>query len=72
MLLHDLPGRFAKPEEDAENRAARREADTTGPVREGEPRGGMGAEATTRRPRDIVEQDGVAMCRTHRRGAWKG
>ena len=56
----DLPGRFV--DEDAENRAARQEADTTGLVREGDPRGGMSAEAYhTADPRDIVEEDGVAM-----------
>jgi hypothetical protein len=55
-----LPGRFQ--EEDAEQRADRQEADTTGLVREGEPRGGMSAEAyNTADPRDIVEEDGVAM-----------
>ena len=38
------------------------EADTTALVREGEPRGGMSAEAyNTADPRDIVEEDGVAM-----------
>ena len=59
-LRQDLPGRFV--EGDAENRAARQEADTTGLVREGEPRGGMRAEAYhTADPRDIVEGDGVAM-----------
>jgi hypothetical protein len=56
----DLPGRFVQ--EDVENRAARQEADTTGLVRTGEPRGGMSAEAyNTADPRDIVEEDGVAM-----------
>ena len=56
----DLPGRFV--EEDAESRASRQEADTTGLVREGEPRGGMSAEAyNTADPRDIVEEGGVAM-----------
>jgi hypothetical protein len=56
----DLPGRFV--EADAENRAARQDADTTGLVRDGEPRGGMSAEAyNTADPRDIVEEDGVAM-----------
>jgi hypothetical protein len=46
----------------AENRANRQEADTTGLVREGEPRGGMSADAYhTSDPRDIVEEGGVAM-----------
>jgi hypothetical protein len=46
----------------AEHRADRQEAHTTGVVREGEPRGGMSAEAYhTADPRDIVEEDGVAM-----------
>lgn len=56
----DLPGRLV--EEGAESRADRQDADTTGLVREGEPRGGMRAEAYhTADPRDIVEEDGVAM-----------
>ena len=56
----DQPGRFV--ESDEEHRADRQEADTTGLVREGDPRGGMGAEAyNTADPRDIVDEEGVAM-----------
>jgi hypothetical protein len=54
------PGGFR--EEGAEHRADRQQADTTGLVREGDPRGGMGAEAyNTADPRDLVEEGGVAM-----------
>jgi hypothetical protein len=56
----EQPGRFR--EEGAEHRADRQEADTTGLVREGDPRGGVGAEAyNTADPRDVVEEGGVAM-----------
>jgi hypothetical protein len=56
----EQPGRFR--EEAAEHRADRQEADTTGLVREGDPRGGVGADAyNTADPRDVVEEGGVAM-----------
>jgi hypothetical protein len=56
----DQPGRLRDPDADA--RADRQQADTTGLVREGEPRGGMGAEDyNTAGPLDIVEEGGVAM-----------
>jgi hypothetical protein len=56
----DQPGHYT--ERDDEHRADRQEADTTGLVREGEPRGGMGAEAyNTASPVEIVEEGGVAM-----------
>ena len=46
----------------AENRADRQEAGTTSLVGDGDPRSGMSAEAYhTADPRDIVEEDGVAM-----------
>jgi hypothetical protein len=42
--------------------ANRQAADTTGLVRENDPRGGMSAEAyNTADPREIVEEGGVAM-----------
>jgi hypothetical protein len=54
------PGQFVEPDE--EHRADKQQADTTGLVREGDPRGGTGAEAyNTADPREIVEEDGVAM-----------
>jgi hypothetical protein len=56
----EQPGRFQ--EEAAEHRADRQQADTTGLVREGDPRGGVAAEAyNTADPRDLVEEGGVAM-----------
>jgi hypothetical protein len=46
----------------AEDQADREEADTTSLVRDGDPRSGMSAETYhTADPRDIVEEDGVAM-----------
>ena len=45
-----------------ENRANRQNADTTGLVREGEPRGGMSAEAyNTAGPTDVVAEGDVVM-----------
>jgi hypothetical protein len=56
----EQPGRFQQ--EEAEHRADRQEADTTGLVREGDPRGGVNAETyNTADPRDVVEEGGVAM-----------
>jgi hypothetical protein len=56
----EQPGRFRDPDE--EHRADKQQADTTGLVREGDPRGGTSAEAyNTADPRDIVEEGGVAM-----------
>jgi hypothetical protein len=46
----------------ADDQADREEADTTSLVRDGDPRSGMSAETyDTADPRDIVEEDGVAM-----------
>ena len=56
----EQPGRFR--EVTAEHRADRQSADTTGLVREGEPRGGMSAEAyNTAGPTDVVAEDDVVM-----------
>jgi hypothetical protein len=56
----EQPGRFQ--EDAAEHRADRQQADTTGLVREGDPRGGTSAEAyNTADPREIVDEGGVAM-----------
>jgi hypothetical protein len=56
----EQPGRFVEPDE--EHRANKQQADTTGLVREGDPRGGLSAEAyNTADPREIVEEGGTAM-----------
>jgi len=56
----DQPGHFRDPH--AEHRANKQQADTTGLVREGEPRGGMSAEAyNTAAATDVVVEEGVAM-----------
>ena len=56
----EQPGRYR--EVSAEHRADRQTPDTTGLVREGEPRGGMSAEAyNSAAPTDIVAEDDVVM-----------
>ena len=54
------PGEWADPDED--HRANKQQGDPDGLEREGDPRGGLQSEEYRRAdPRDIVEEDGVAM-----------
>jgi hypothetical protein len=58
--LDDQPGDWADPDE--EHRADKQQGDPDALEREGDPRGGLQSpEYRTADPRDIVEEDGVAM-----------
>ena len=58
--LDEQPGEWARPDE--EHRADKQQGDPQALAREGDPRGGLqSAEYRTADPREIVEEDGVAM-----------
>jgi hypothetical protein len=58
--LDEQPGEWAEPEE--EHRADKQQGDPAALEREGDPRGGLQSdEYRTADPREIVEEDGVAM-----------